>query len=208
MRCRLKALVMAGGKGERLFPRVGVEKPLAKICGKPIILRVIEALTSSTSISEVIVAVSRHTPMTKNYVSSLNVKMLESPGVGYHEDLKLSLKTLPPATYFIASADLPLITPDDVDYIISEYFKLRKPALAVFIIAKELKSVGVKVRQEDIFTIEGVDVVPAGINIIDSQYIDFEEIDQANLILANAQHFINVNTEEELRIAEKLLCKT
>ena len=57
------ALVMAGGKGTRM--RLAEEKPLIKVCGKPVIEYVIAALRNAKKIDSIVVATS--TMHTKNH---------------------------------------------------------------------------------------------------------------------------------------------
>lgn len=56
----LTALVMAGGKGSRM--RLAEEKPLIKVCGKPVIQYVIAALCKAKSIDSIVVATTKCTP--------------------------------------------------------------------------------------------------------------------------------------------------
>ena len=56
------ALVMAGGKGTRMH--LAEEKPLIKICGKPVIEYVIAALENAKKIDSIVVAVTGCTPKT------------------------------------------------------------------------------------------------------------------------------------------------
>jgi GTP:adenosylcobinamide-phosphate guanylyltransferase len=47
-------------------------------------------------------------------------------------------------------------------------------------------------------------LVPAGINIIDGRRIDEEKLDQEVCLLDRKEVAVNINTLEELKIAEKL----
>lgn len=53
------AIVMAGGRGTRL--KVDVEKPLFKLHGKPLIKYVLDNISSSKLVEDVVIAVSPHT---------------------------------------------------------------------------------------------------------------------------------------------------
>jgi GTP:adenosylcobinamide-phosphate guanylyltransferase len=50
-------------------------------------------------------------------------------------------------------------------------------------------------------------VVPAGINVIDGRAIDKEELDQEICLLDNEKVAVNVNTLQELHIAENMISK-
>ena len=64
------AILMAGGMGTRL--KVPCEKPLFKLCDKPLIKYVLENLNQSRLIDKTVIAVSHHTPDTVEYLNSLN----------------------------------------------------------------------------------------------------------------------------------------
>ena len=64
------AIVMAGGRGTRL--KVNVEKPLFKLHGKPLIKYVLDNISSSKLVEDVVIAVSSHTQETTKYLESLN----------------------------------------------------------------------------------------------------------------------------------------
>ncbi len=72
------ALVMAGGKGTRM--QIREEKPLIKVCGKPVIEYVIAALQHAKKINRIIVATSACTPKTAHHLSSFPVQVVETPG--------------------------------------------------------------------------------------------------------------------------------
>lgn len=75
------ALLMAGGRGARL--KVRGEKPLVKICGKPMIEYVLEALRRACKVGDIVVAVSRHTPRTAAYARRRGLRVLRTPGRGF-----------------------------------------------------------------------------------------------------------------------------
>jgi adenosylcobinamide-phosphate guanylyltransferase len=53
------------------------------------------------------------------------------------------------------------------------------------------------------FELNGRQVVPAGINVIDGRRIDEEELDEETCILDRKEVAVNINTVQELRIAEE-----
>ena len=61
------AIVMAGGKGTRL--KVNVEKPLFKLHGKPLIKYVLDNISSSKLVEDVVIAVSPHTPVSYTHLT-------------------------------------------------------------------------------------------------------------------------------------------
>ena len=64
------AILMAGGMGTRL--KVPVEKPLFKLHDKPLIKFVLDNLTASKLIDEIVIAVSPHTRETTQYLTNLD----------------------------------------------------------------------------------------------------------------------------------------
>jgi len=55
--------------------------------------------------------------------------------------------------------------------------------------------------------IDDEEVVPAGINVVDGGKIEEEELDQEICLLDDEKVAVNVNTLQELRIAETLISK-
>ena len=80
------AIVMAGGRGTRL--KVDVEKPLFKLHGKPLIKYVLDNISSSKLVEDVVIAVSSHTQETTKYLESLNgnFQILDTSGIDYLND--------------------------------------------------------------------------------------------------------------------------
>ena len=90
------AIVMAGGRGTRL--KVNVEKPLFKLHGKPLIKYVLDNISSSKLVEDVVIAVSPHTQETTKYLKSLNgnFQILNTSGIDYLNDLSYILTLLSP----------------------------------------------------------------------------------------------------------------
>jgi adenosylcobinamide-phosphate guanylyltransferase len=58
------------------------------------------------------------------------------------------------------------------------------------------------------FEFNGKRVVPAGMNLIDGRRIDEEELDEEIYVSDRKEVAMNINTVEDLRIAEDLFQKT
>ncbi len=68
----MKALILAGGKGEELFPiAVGKPKGLVKIVGKPVLQRIIEAL-SSNGVNDVTIVVDKDDTQIQDFFGNGN----------------------------------------------------------------------------------------------------------------------------------------
>lgn len=194
------ALVMAGGKGSRM--NLSEEKPLIEIGGKPMIARVVDALKSAKEVDRIIVAVSRYTPRTASMARELPVEVLETPGLDFISDAKYAVKNLGLEIVLIVSVDLPLITSRMVDEIVENYYRCRKPALSVMVPTTVYDRLGLKADLT--FNVDGRDLVPVGIDVIDGTRIDEAELEQETLVVENEELAVNVNTDEELQIARRL----
>jgi len=199
----LTALVMAGGRGSRLG--LPVEKPLLQVGEKAIVERVLDALKTSRKVDCIIVAVSKHTPDTADRMRTLSVKVLETPGQGYVSDLRYAVERLKLGKVLTVSADLPLITDAVIDRIVSYYEACHKPALTVAAPVELSERLGL--RPEYSFEAKGRTVAPVGVNIVDGDRIDDAEMGEEVLVLEDEGLVVNVNTLEDLRVAEERLRK-
>jgi adenosylcobinamide-phosphate guanylyltransferase len=196
------ALLMAGGRGVRL--KVQCEKPLLEVCGKPMIQWVLESLRGARKVDDIIVAVSKHTPKTAEFVREQALKVFQSPGRGFCYDAKYAIKKLMLETVLTICADLPLITSEFIDKIIAHYEISKKPALTVMAPLETYRKYGL--RAEYAFEINGRKLVPLGLNIVDGKRIKEKRLDEEIFIVDDAKFIVNVNTLMDKRIAELMLC--
>jgi len=198
------ALVMAGGKGTRMH--LAEEKPLIKICGKPVIEYVIAALKNSKKIDSIVIAVTGCTPKTAMYLSQFPVKIVETPGKDYVSDMGYASQNLKLGVFLAIAADLPLVTSRALDAIVERYERCGKPALTVAVLLETKTKLGMS--NEYSFKMDNKDVVPVGINVIDGhkRYGD-EWLDQDIYLFDLPELAVNINTVEELHLAERLLAK-
>ena len=194
------ALVMAGGKATRMASNV--EKPLAEVGGKSMLLLVVEALRKSKNIDRILVAVSPHTPKTALAAREIGVEVMETRGLGYEEDMKFAIKQRKLRDVLVVSADLPLLTPALVDRAIESYRREMKPALSVMALPEIVEKQGAK--PSFVFQVGGRRLVPIGINLIDGTRIDDPELEETVLIAELKDSNLNVNTIEELKVAQEL----
>jgi adenosylcobinamide-phosphate guanylyltransferase len=196
------ALVMAGGKGTRL--RIAEEKPLVKICDKPVIEYVLEALKNAKKLDSIVVAVSGYTPKTANFMRQFPVKVIETPGNDYVSDMGYAAQNLKLGVFLAIAADLPLITGKVLDAIVERYKCCGKPALTVAVPLETKTKLGMSIEYS--FKMDNRDVVPVGINVIDGHKRYGEDwLDQDIYLLDEDELAVNINTTQELRIAETLL---
>jgi adenosylcobinamide-phosphate guanylyltransferase len=197
------ALVMAGGKGTRMA--LSEEKPLLQVGGKPIIEHVITALKNAKKVSSIVVAVSDYTPKTASAMQKFTVSVIKTPGKEYVSDMGYAVRTLGLQTVLAIGADLPLITAEVIDAIVTCYERSGKPALSVVVPTQTKAQLGLGGKYG--FELNGINVVPAGINVIDGRRIDEDELDEEIYMLDRKEVAININTAQELRIAEDLFKK-
>ena len=198
------ALVMAGGKGRRMA-LLG-EKPLLLVRDRPVITYVLKALQDAKEVDSIAVAVSDYTPKTAKFLTRFQVTIIKTPGKEYVFDLGYAIRKLKLQTVFVVGADLPLITGEAVDTILARYKNCGRHALTVVVSMETKKKLGL--GGEYAFRMDNKWVVPAGINVIEGSKIEEEEIDQEVYLLDIDEVAVNVNTLNELRIAENLIAKT
>lgn len=182
---KLDALVMAGGKGERF---AAGEKPLARFRGRPLVEHVLRALEESKSIGSIIVVTS---PWTSKTAVALRKKWktFPAPGEGYVKDMLYALKALGLGKTLVVAADLPLIQPRIIDYIVKKYSEQEEPAMAVMVPFELCKKLGLTP------TMVRGNLVPAGVNVVDGKELNGPE---RVLVVDNQRLAFNVNTLEDL----------
>jgi len=200
----IKALIMAGGRSQRL--KANVEKPLLALCGKPLICWVLDALKKSPHINRVVVVTSIHTPKTSRVARRLGVEVLEAPGKGYIADLHHAVKRLKlRGPVMIVSADLPLLKSETVSLIIERFMESGKPALSVMVPLSLCIRLGF--NPDLTLNVNGRLLVPAGINIMTYEMIDLKDIPEEKHILELEELAANINTMEDLKIAEQMVSR-
>ncbi len=197
---QITAVVMAGGKGKRM--KASEEKPLLKVGGKPVIEHVLTSLINAKRVSKVIVAVSKSTSKTASFVKKFPVTVVETPGEGYIQDMQFVINKLGLSIVLAVVSDLPLITNAIVDDVLEQYERCGKPALTVAVPIEIKNKLGVDV--EYAFEAENRKVVPTGINVIDGKLIDDGWMEQEVYVLNRDEIAVNVNTIQDLQLAEQV----
>lgn len=199
----MDALIMAGGSGSRMGK--SCEKPLIKVLGKPMVEWVVKAVMESGAVSRAIVTVTRRTVKTGEEASKLPVEVMETPGLGYIEDYKYAIKKLKLSEVLILPSDLPLIRGGTLREVVDHYRRSGKPALSVAVPLNVYEKLNL--RPEYVFEVNGKLVSPAGVNVIDGRRVDEEVIEEEVLVMDKEELAVNVNTFNELKLAEKLMRK-
>ena len=197
------ALVMAGGKGSRLD--FSEEKPLITLAGIPIINYVLQALKEAKNIDNIVVALSNNTPRTSAILSKLPLSIIKTPGIEFVYDMAYAIKKLELKTVLVIGSDLPLITGEIIDFIINKFNISGKSALNVVVPLKTRNKLGLS--KAYVFDLNGKQVVPAGINIINGNKIDDAELDEEILLLDRTEVALNINTTADFKVASNLFSK-
>lgn len=192
------ALIMAGGKGTRMG--TSTEKPLIELGGDPMIKRVIDALSASKRVSEIIIATSPNTPKTHELLQKWGYKVFKTPGEGYVEDLQYFISESYPENsnqiILTITADMPLITSKTIDDVLYEYDRCGNPAMCVAVPVHIFQKHGLKP------SIVLEDVVPSGLNILRSNN---KQQDEEVLKLGKIELAVNINSCEDIVVLEEVL---
>lgn len=182
---------MCGGNGTRLGRG---EKPLLSIGGRPMIDRVIDALTA-TRIDAVYAVVSPNTPETAARIEGvLEATTIETPGEGYVPDLGRALERVGPPVVTVA-ADLPLLDGPTISAVLDRH---TTGSLTVCVPTDRKRALGASVDA----TVPGTKALaPTGVNVVSDA--DTEEY----MIRDNDRLAVNVNRPRDAWIAQTLLEK-
>ena len=192
------AIVMAGGRGTRL--KVDVEKPLFKLHGKPLIKYVLDNISSSKLVEDVVIAVSSHTQETTKYLESLNgnFQILDTSGIDYLNDLSYILTLFESESkndiLLFINVDLPFISGETIDFVLTKYLESAKDSLSTQVPVEIFKKLDLE------YSYEFNGSVPSGLNVLRSVN-EIQEEEQ--LILPKIELALNINTLKDSLVAEK-----
>jgi len=202
----MMAAIMCGGRGSRMQGFADIEKPLLKLNGKTMLELVVDTLLQSKNFSKILAATSSNSPNTKSYLlSNLSHKadILQTEGIGYSNDISIVLNTLRPATIFVVTADLPLLTSKNVNRIVLNW-KREYPCTSVVSEKRFVTSMGI--NPSITVCIDSRQYCYSGISIIDSsKACSGAKIDEDYLIMNEKGVAVNVNTRSDFEIAEMLM---
>lgn len=193
----IAALIMAGGSATRMNSTT--EKPLLEVGGRPMLLHVIDALEKSECVDEIIVAVTSKSPQTSRMARDLKLNVILTPGEGYESDMKYAIKACNLKDTLIVSADLPFLTTEIVHKAVASYRTSGKPALAVMTSTETYE--GLASKPQYVFQIDGRDLAPIGVNILDGSRIDEPRLEEEVLLIESDMLALNVNSPQDLAFA-------
>ena len=191
---------MCGGRVSRM-QQVDMEKPLLKVDGVEMVERVILALASSDRFDRIVAAVSPNTPGTNKFLKSKAIETIETAGEGYSQDLSCLLSILKPQKVVAVPGDIPLLNSQIVNEIISTIDERQKQEPAISIILEKGFVEGIGVKPSIVLN----QYCHSGITIFNTMVVGAEPVEERYLVMNRKEIALNVNTKEELELAEKLL---
>jgi len=184
-------LIMAGGKGTRMNSS---DEKLLLPYKKSLILHVVDSLKNSNCFSQILAITSSNSPKTKKLLEENNVETLDTPGIGYVEDLNLVLKTIHDDV-LVSSGDLPLLDEDIIQKITKQYDS-KKIWTSIIITNKFLTTLGLKSD----YSVKFNDQIChyTGISLINSKKISsLENLDENYIVLDDKRIAFNLNSKED-----------
>jgi len=161
---------------------------------------VIEALSASKGVSDIIVVTSPNTPETAEFVRNMGYKFFQTPGNGYVEDLQFFISenysNNPNHVILTITADMPLIKSETIDHVLNEYEMCEKLAMCIAVPVAVFQEHGLKP------SIVLGDVVPSGLNILRSNN---KQQDEEVLKLGKIELAVNINSCEDIVVLEEVL---
>jgi adenosylcobinamide-phosphate guanylyltransferase len=188
---------MCGGRASRM--PAGIEKPLLKVNGIVMVERVASALAYTHRFGRIVAAVSANTPLTKAFIKSKRIEMIETVGDGYPQDLSYLLSRLKPEKVMVFPADLPLLDAQVVSDIIDVASSKREPAVSIVLEKAFVEGIGVKPS-----VVFGL-YCHSGITVFDAASTASETVQERYIVMNRKEIALNVNTKEELELAELLV---
>jgi len=192
------AIVLAGGKSSRMRRTVVEprEKALISIGALGKEKRLIELVIASvkdSAVDDFFVAVTKSTPRTTAYCEQMQYKTLETPGDGYVEDLRFLLARYP--EFVSVVCDAPFVKSEHINTVIEAYHVHGVSITGA--VPLDLQPQGV--TPGHVFEYKGHILVSCGLNLVTNS------VESIPVIFAEPLLAINVNTDEELRVARSML---
>jgi adenosylcobinamide-phosphate guanylyltransferase len=182
----------------------GIEKPLLKVEGIAMVERVISALAGSYRFDRIVAAVSPKTHKTNEFLKSKGIETIETAGEGYSQDLSRLLSKLRPQKVVAVPGDVPLLNSQIVNEILNfiddDDRQEQEPAISIILEKGFVEEIGVK---PSIVLMN--QYCHSGITIFNTMAVGTEPVKERYIVMNRKEIALNVNTKEELELAEKLL---
>jgi adenosylcobinamide-phosphate guanylyltransferase len=190
---------MCGGRASRMQQTGTTEKPLLRVDGVAMVERVISALATSNRFDRIVAAVSPNTPETNEFLKSKGIETIQTAGQGYSQDLSHLLSKLEPQKVMVVPSDIPLLNSEIVNEILNTTDARQEPAISIVLEKGFVEGIGVKP------SIVFDQYCHSGITIFNTMTIGTEPVQERYLAMNRKEIALNVNTKEELELAQKLL---
>jgi adenosylcobinamide-phosphate guanylyltransferase len=139
--------------------------------------------------------------MTKEFLRSKGIETIETPGEGYSKDLSQLLSKLKPQRVVTVPSDMPLLSSQIVIGILNAIGNNQgqEPVISIMLEKGFVEGIGVKpsvVLEQYCYS---------GITVFNTMDVGTESVEERYLVLNRKEIALNVNTKEEIELAEKLL---
>jgi GTP:adenosylcobinamide-phosphate guanylyltransferase len=194
------ALIMCGGKGERIKDFCS-EKAMLSFNNKPLIEYILKSLEGSKQFDKIYAATSCNSKLTLEFLKTHPyyftgfLSIIETSGTDYSTDLMIVLERLKPYVVFVMPSDMPLISHHLIRRIISNW-KGDKQCISIildreFIIKLGLiPTLSIKQGNKEYFH--------SGITIFDTSKIQAGQVIKEHYITLNDERLaFNINTKED-----------
>ena len=164
--------------------------------------RVISALAGSYRFDRIVAAVSPKTHKTNEFLKSKGIEIIGTTGDGYSKDLSYVLSNLKPQKVMTVPGDIPLLKSQIVNEILStiDDRQEQEPAISIILEKGFVEEIGVK---PSIVLMN--QYCHSGITIFNTKAVGTEPVRERYIVMNRKEIALNVNTKEELELAEKLL---
>lgn len=179
--------------------QTGREKPLLKVGNVAMVERVFSALAGSNRFARIVAGASPNTPKTREFLKSKGIEIIETAGEGYPQDLSRLLLKLKPEKVMVVPADTPLLDAQAVSDILDSVSSKQEPAVSMVLEKEFVESIGG--RPSVVFG----RYCHSGITVFNTANIAGETVQERYVVMNRKEIALNVNTKEELELAEKLL---
>jgi adenosylcobinamide-phosphate guanylyltransferase len=187
-------LIMAGGKGTRM--NSDTEKLLLKY-KKPIILHVVDSLKQSICFSKILALTSSNSPKTKKLLQENNIEILDTSGIGYVQDLSLTLQSINDSVLVI-SGDLPLLDKEIITKIVKHYDP-EKIWTSVLVSNKFLNTIGLK--SDYLIQNNNETCSYTGISLINANKINSSKnLNENYIVIDDKRIAFNLNTKNDYEL--------
>ena len=160
------------------------EEPLVPLLGRPMIDRVLDALSEARVPGRLAVSISENTPLTAQHLRSRGIEVVSTSGCDYVADLRQALGHLGSSEVLICPADLPLITSEGVEAVLAHYPVAGVSSLSVAVPADLVRS---GVAPSYVLQENNRDVVLCGVSVVDQTDASGDTLSQGFMVIEDEQ---------------------